>query len=176
MTHAKNSEITRTTTPNATFSDEQPMLLDEILVDHTETPLVNFNGVFVGRLIAVLDNGRLEAEVAEIGMLCPRSMVAISPANVGCEVAIMFEQGDIKRPLIMGLMHVPASPAVTQDAVQATIDNDRILLHAEKEIVLQCGKASITLTRAGKILLRGAFISSRSSGANRIHGGSVQIN
>ena len=37
-------------------------------------------------------------------------------------------------------------------------------------------KASITLTSAGKILLRGAYILNRSSGVNRIKGGSVQIN
>ena len=52
----------------------------------------------------------------------------------------------------------------------------RLTLAAEKEIVLTCGKSSITLTRAGKVLIRGAYISSRSSGAHRIKGGSVQIN
>ena len=41
---------------------------------------------------------------------------------------------------------------------------------------LRCGKASITLTRAGKVLIRGAYLLSRSSGVNRIKGGSVQIN
>ena len=33
-----------------------------------------------------------------------------------------------------------------------------------------------TLTRAGKILIRGAYLLARSSGVNRIQGGSVQIN
>ncbi|MEP7119602.1 MAG: hypothetical protein ABJE95_01785, partial [Byssovorax sp.] len=36
--------------------------------------------------------------------------------------------------------------------------------------------SSITLTRAGKILIRGAYVLTRSSGVNRIQGGSVQIN
>ena len=47
---------------------------------------------------------------------------------------------------------------------------------AESEIVLRCGEASITLTRAGKVLIRGTYLLSRSSGVNRIKGGSVQIN
>ena len=47
---------------------------------------------------------------------------------------------------------------------------------ANKQIVLKCGKASITLTRAGKVLIRGAYLSSRSSGVNRIKGGSIQLN
>jgi uncharacterized protein (DUF2345 family) len=55
-------------------------------------------------------------------------------------------------------------------------DGQRVDVRAEQEIVLRCGKASITLTRAGKVLIRGAYISSQSSGANRIKGGSVHLN
>lgn len=55
-------------------------------------------------------------------------------------------------------------------------DGERLVLTAEREIVLRCGRASLTLTRAGKVLIRGAYVLSRSSGVNRIKGGSVQIN
>ena len=58
----------------------------------------------------------------------------------------------------------------------AHIDGERLEFSAEREIVLRCGKASITLTREGKVLIKGAYLSSRSSGVNRIKGGSVQIN
>jgi hypothetical protein len=50
------------------------------------------------------------------------------------------------------------------------------VLTGDKEIVLRCGKASITLTRAGKIIIRGAYLLNRSSGVNKIKGASVQIN
>ena len=50
------------------------------------------------------------------------------------------------------------------------------MLTAEREIELRCGKSSLVLTRAGKVLIRGAYLLSRSSGVNRIKGGSVQIN
>ena len=36
--------------------------------------------------------------------------------------------------------------------------------------------ARITLPREGKILLRGTYVSSRSSGVHRIHGAAVEIN
>jgi hypothetical protein len=62
-----------------------------------------------------------------------------------------------------------------EQAADATIP-ERLELMAEKEIVLRVGDASITLTRAGKIILRGTYVLSRSSGVNRIKGGSVQIN
>jgi hypothetical protein len=42
--------------------------------------------------------------------------------------------------------------------------------------VLRCGKASITLTSAGKVLIRGTYVLSRSSGVNKIKGGSIQLN
>jgi len=47
---------------------------------------------------------------------------------------------------------------------------------AKEQLVLRCGKASITLTKAGKIVIDGAYISCRSSGVYRIKGGSVQLN
>ena len=49
-------------------------------------------------------------------------------------------------------------------------------LTAQREIVLRCGKASITLTRAGKVLIRGEYIFSRSTGVNKLKGGSIQLN
>jgi hypothetical protein len=60
--------------------------------------------------------------------------------------------------------------------LEVKLDGQSVILEAEQELVLRCGKSSITLTRAGKVLMRGAYLLSRSSGVNRIKGGSVQIN
>ncbi len=46
----------------------------------------------------------------------------------------------------------------------------------QDQIVLRCGKASITLTKEGKVILQGAYVSNQSSGVLRLKGGSVQIN
>ena len=51
-----------------------------------------------------------------------------------------------------------------------------MLLTAKEQIVLRCGKASITLTSAGKVIVQGAYLSNRSSGVLRLKGGSVQLN
>ncbi len=45
-----------------------------------------------------------------------------------------------------------------------------MLVSAKDELVLRCGKASITLTRAGKVLIQGSYVSSRSTGVNRVKG------
>jgi hypothetical protein len=51
-----------------------------------------------------------------------------------------------------------------------------MIVSAKEELVLRCGKASITLTKAGKVMIKGSYLLSRSSGVNRIKGGSVQLN
>jgi hypothetical protein len=100
-----------------------------------------------------------------------RSVVPLAIDAVECDVVLLFEQGDLARPLVMGVLQT----AQTQPT-RTEIDGEKLTFTADREIVLRCGEASITLTQTGKILLRGAYILSRSSGANRIKGGSIQLN
>ncbi len=110
--------------------------------------------------------------------LAAHSVVPLGPSQVGREVVIAFEEGDRRRPLVLGCIWQGTSTTETPTALRAaaTMDAEQLVFTAEKEIVLRCGDASLTLTRAGKVLIRGAYVLSRSSGVNRIKGGSVQIN
>jgi len=137
-------------------------------------------GVVIGALLGFSEQGeplvvfpgnRREAAIAA------RSTAALVAADVGGEVALLFEGGDPERPLVIGrLLHPATQPAVPAPSVEVVRDGERLELQAEREIVLRCGKASITLTRAGKVLVQGAYVSSRSSGMQRITGASVHIN
>jgi hypothetical protein len=97
-------------------------------------------------------------------------------------VMIAFEENDIHRPVVIDAIHdriEPSPSAIATDRNEldeVKIDGETVTFDAKKEIVLRCGKASITLTKAGKVLIRGAYLLNRSSGVNRIKGGSVQIN
>jgi Domain of unknown function (DUF6484) len=105
------------------------------------------------------------------------STVVLSAELAGRECVLAFEDGDPGRPILVGLTQPPlAEDKARSQPVELLLDGKRIALTAEEEIVLRCGKASITLTRAGKVLIRGAYLLNRSSGVNRIKGGSVQIN
>jgi hypothetical protein len=106
--------------------------------------------------------------------LLARSTVPLNGAAPGKEVALMFVEGDLLRPVITGLLEAP--PRADGRPALAELDGERFVFTADKEIVLRCGDASITLTKAGKVIIRGAYVLSRSSGVNRIKGGSVQIN
>lgn len=145
----------------------------------TDAESARFDGVIIGVLAGFDDNGRplvaFPGNTIQTG--CPaRASAALSREDVGREVALLFEQGDPARPLIIGRIQHPEELKQPAETVSADIDGERMVFSAKKEIVLRCGKASVTLTRAGKILIRGAYVLSRSSGANRIKGGSVQIN
>ena len=60
--------------------------------------------------------------------------------------------------------------------IEADVDGKRIRVTAQDEIVLQCGSASVTLRRNGRVVIRGTYVETRSEGTNRIKGGQVQIN
>ncbi len=139
-------------------------------------------GIVIGRVVAAsaaegvrVDHPANPSDEA----LAALSTVELRAADVGREVALAFEQGDATRPIVLGLIHHPVADSAGGDAwshAAITSDGERVTISADREIVLRCGGASITLTRAGKILIRGAYLLSRSTGVNRIKGGSVQIN
>lgn len=128
------------------------------------------------------------------------STLAINAEHIGRQVALLFTRGDLSNPLIIGLIHSPLMDLLDNFSVSvvepeqaelpvnepdenttglstdAFVDGKRVILEGREEVVLKCGDASITLTKAGKIMIRGKYILNRSTGVNRILGGSVQVN
>lgn len=125
------------------------------------------------------------------------STVSLSQENSGRQVALLFANGDMYKPVVIGLIHSPLEEILNSygpndqksqlDAVvnntqsqgqqnQAQVDGKKVVLEGKDEVVLKCGESSITLTKSGKILIRGKYISSRSSGVNRLLGASIQLN
>jgi Domain of unknown function (DUF6484) len=147
------------------------------LPEHDEVPATaTFNGTCLGRLAAVADGVPLVEFVHNPSLLpAPaRSTVPISADQVGEEVVLVFADGDPAQPIILGCLLPPALGG--ERPVLSEGNKERLCVTAEREIVLRCGEASITLTRAGKIIIRGTYVMNRSTGVNQIKGGSVQIN
>jgi uncharacterized protein (DUF2345 family) len=69
-----------------------------------------------------------------------------------------------------------AGNSVVDTGSDVRVDGKKVVLEAQEEVVLKCGDASITLNKSGKISIRGKYILNRSTGVNRILGGSVQVN
>ncbi len=154
------------------------------------------DGVVIGVVAGFSSNGEVLVAFGDNPQDLPiaaKAATAVSAEDLGRQAAILFENGNVKRPVVMGLINNLAdnqkqvqstseaaehsSEAENDNEVkEAVVDGERVVLQAKESIELKCGKASITLTKAGKIIVRGAYLSSKSSGVNRIHGGSVQIN
>ena len=138
--------------------------------------------VTIGELIAITDEGRTPLIVYPgqpgVAALRARSVVDLHAPHIGQPVVLMFEGGDASRPIVMGVVRQregwPTADAPAQ--VQVDADGERLQVSAKEQLVLRCGKASITLTKAGKVLIEGSYVSSRSTGVNRVKGGSVQLN
>ena len=109
-----------------------------------------------------------------------RTTVPLLRSQIGSSVVLLFEDADVRRPIVVGVLQGPGptgDPAGgSKQLVSVQADDDRFVVSAEREIVLRCGDASITLTRGGKVLIKGTYVLSRSSGYNKIKGAAVDIN
>jgi hypothetical protein len=110
-------------------------------------------------------------------VLAARSTVPLRRSMIGQDVVVLFQDDDPRAPVVVGvLLAAPLDEAPSAPGVSVHADGERHVIQAEREIVLRCGEASITLTRAGKVIIRGHYILSRSTGCNKLKGASIDIN
>lgn len=128
----------------------------------------NSRGPLAARLAVTLDAQALTQAIAERQ-----------------SVVLLFAEGDPAQPLVMGLLQA-AGPMSWLEAVldetlarkpqDVEVDGRRVLIEGREEVVLRCGKASLTLRRDGLVVLRGVNIRSEADELQRLRGGKVQIN
>ncbi|MFT6389713.1 MAG: hypothetical protein ACJAUP_003106 [Cellvibrionaceae bacterium] len=185
--------------------------------------------IIIGTLVALNEQGQPLVDFPQntsAQAVVAMSTLAISQANAGRQLALLFANGALDKPVIMGMIHAPLQSMLenyvpaphADDVIEKTdaendapendtlekelsekdeitqgiditdevdtkgeagtvlVDGNKLVLEAKEEIVLKCGESSITLTKSGKILIRGKYLLNRSTGVNRIMGGSVQVN
>lgn len=147
-----------------------PVLADLVGTDEAGRPLVRIRG----------DDGQ---PVVARTALAPQASTRDERASASTAVLVVFEGGDSERPIIVG--EVRDALGLAPDTVFALgkpgpcdlrVDGRSLVVDAQQEIELRCGKASIVLQRDGKVLIRGTHVVSRSSGSNKIKGGSISLN
>jgi len=155
-------------------------------------PHERIDGVRVGKIIRINEKSGVSVDYAgnPFGPMGARLVSSLKPeilrkaADSEQEVLLVFENNDPSRPVIIDAISSRVDDSVEDEVLDllikapknVTIDGERIRFKAKEQIEIKCGKASITLTRSGKVVIRGAYLLNRSSGVNRIYGGSVQIN
>jgi hypothetical protein len=166
---------------NAAVDDAAPIdLLSPLLQSRLQAPRIT--GMVVGELLAITGDGlvplvRYPGQEGSAA-IAAGSTVDLQGHHIGQPVTLMFDQGDPSKPIVMGVLRGAAGWPLPQQPATVTVDEEgeRLIVSAREQLVLRCGKASITLTRAGKVLIDGSYVLSRSTGVNRVKGGSVQLN
>lgn len=143
-----------------------------------------------GVVIAVVQGGDSEGRplirlAGETGKRARAAWMEHKPdwdACKGLEVIVGFEEGDEEKPIVLGFLQDPAG-CEDRDAGEAALfpgtadTKPRVLrIESEKELILECGEAKISLRADGRVMILGGYVLSRSKGVNKIRGGSVHIN
>lgn len=139
-------------------------------------------GVLTGVLVGFSNAGRtpLVTYAGQPGSaaLPARATMDLHAAHVGSEVVLVFAQGDPLQPIVMGVLRQQDTNNLERRPgnVEVDADGERMIVAAREQLVLRCGRATLTLTKAGKVIIEGTYISSRSTGVQKIKGGSIQLN
>lgn len=102
-----------------------------------------------------------------------RSLTELNSDMIGAEVALLFQDGNPGRPLIVGRVVEPARKAVSPQIIR---DGETVRIVGKERIELRCGKAAILMEKDGRITIRGTYVTSQASATNRIRGGSIDLN
>jgi hypothetical protein len=151
--------------------------------------LLQGNATYVGHLVAVLGEDQVAVAVpGRDGSTLP-ARLAQPLTHARLSAAIESRQGAVividaaGQAFVIGLLEpVPLEPSAPSaekpgaQVLEADVDGKRVRVVAEDEIVLECGKASITLRRNGRVIVRGTYVETDSAGTNRIKGAAVRIN
>ncbi|MFV2053378.1 DUF6484 domain-containing protein [Aliiroseovarius sp. YM-037] len=133
------------------------------------------DGVVIGVMLGLEDSRPLVvfAGNPKDHAIAARSLVPLGSDDAGAEVALLFEDGDLERPLIIGRI---VEPETKDDTPHVIRDGERVSVTGQERIELRVGKASIIMEKDGHITIRGTYLVSHASAANRIRGGSVNLN
>lgn len=129
-------------------------------------------GVLVGEVVGVDDRG---APLVSTEMHGARAADVVWMQDaptwskcVGLRVVLGHLGGDEQRPVVLGLLDAPPKAEAKMP--------ETLHIESKRELLIECGKAKIALRADGRIEIRGGHLISRSSGPNKIKGGSVHIN
>ncbi|MCK5507469.1 MAG: hypothetical protein KAI50_02990 [Desulfobacterales bacterium] len=152
----------------------------------------HIEGVRVGKIVNVDESGQVfvdfpgntQGPISARFTNSTKLDILRQAASAGKEVLLVFENNDSKLPIIVDILYslvdeITESSTIAMDTESpkdVIIDGKRVTFDAKEEIVLRCGKASIILSRDGKIVIKGTHLLSRSRGMNKIKGGAVYIN
>lgn len=134
-----------------------------------------------GRIIEISSDGQIWVENDPDGLSIPcyflRTSTAPLPELKALDLALYAIDEMGTKGYVLGVIqkYIPEAEKPIK-VVLSQNPKDEILLNASEKIELHCGKSTLTMEKDGRIIVRGANITTRAKGTNKIKGGSVQIN
>jgi len=202
--HAKQNNKARVLMKQATMEQEemQQAVKPQIQPDNASATIA---GVKLGTIDDITADNQVLVSFSGLNNSVPARLVQslnwprlLDAAKNQLDLLLLFENGDASKPIIIDIVGacaddlsaVPApilankatynqqydQQSASDELQDVNIDGKHISFTAKEQISFKCGNATITLTRSGKIMLKGAYVLNRSSGSLRLKGASVQIN
>ena len=155
--------------------------MEEPVISKTVVPVSNED---MGRRAVIMFEGGNMGSPVVLGLIQDVAVHNIAPESVDAESNIVSES-IVAESTDTAITTVDNKASFQMQSLDETpdkiaknvrVDTDTLLVQSVREIHLECGESSISMTRAGKIVIKGMEIETRSAGCNRIKGVSVDIN
>jgi hypothetical protein len=134
-----------------------------------------------GRPLVIFPGGPAAPSPARLAVSAPAP--GAEELQQGVAVVLLFEDGDARRPIVVGIVRDRFEPRaerpvalLSEDTRALTLNGSAVIVEGQDEIVLKCGLGSLTIRANGQIVIKGTRLVSRASETNKIRGAAVHIN
>ena len=138
----------------------------------------------IGRIVSMDDQGEIFVAYDGSGVAPKRALLSLAVSKTAVtelrrlgpkSVRVVLLLGDeLPSPIIVDLV---VDPKVVESGYSVIEEKDGSLrINASREIVIACGKSSITLRSDGRVVIRGRELTSRASGSNKMRGSTISLN
>lgn len=144
-------------------------------------------GICIGQLLAHVESGHVSVRVpagqvlqAHVLESARRDVIeALESSTPAMALICVSQQAGIAAVVVGVVGLLPPSGRDVEQSDSRSKRHDRVdsyVLEAGEALELRCGGSAITLTKDGKVVIRGQDVTSRARRGNKIKGATVQIN
>ena len=138
-------------------------------------------GILIGTIVEIHPSGLPVIEIMDPAYASDKPILAqaicsLAVLKVGRQCAVSLTAGEKPTAIVLGQLQSTVFGVSDSAEIIVSDTEGKIDIQADSEINLRCGKATLRMTAAGLVEIRGEKVVSHSSGLNRIRGGSVKLN
>jgi hypothetical protein len=160
--------LKRTVTAKGVMGSRKPKRVSLSQV-HAPRPAETAPLLELMRVVSV-DKGRIAVALPGCEPIAAQSVVAYADLAADDQV-VVARAGNGSDLVILGRIVDPLAPSR-----DVRVNGRKVSIEADSELILRCASATIRIGSNGLVAVRGDRVTTQARGANRIRGGSVEIN